>query len=60
MLRPILYTLLSLGALAAFAWFFVSQLESGRTDDGLAAVIQAPPPGYEIVGQGELTRRCGR
>ena len=53
--KALLYTLLSLGALAAFAWFFVSQLESGRTDDGLAAVIQAPPPGYEIVERGELS-----
>jgi hypothetical protein len=53
--KALLYTLFGLAALAAFGWFFVSQLGSGRPDDGLAAVVQAPPPGYEIVERGELS-----
>jgi hypothetical protein len=53
LLKGILYAVLVLGALAAFGWFFVSQLGSGRTDD-LAGVMLAPPPGYSIVEHQEL------
>jgi hypothetical protein len=53
--KAILYTLIGLGALAAFGWFFVSELGSGRSSDGLAAVVQGPPPGYDIVERGEMS-----
>ena len=52
-LKAILYALVIAGALAAFGWFFVSQLGSGRRD-GLAGVLLSPPPGYAIVERGEL------
>lgn len=52
--KAILYTLVGLGALAAFGWFFMSELGSGRGGDGLAAVVQGPPPGYAIVERGEM------
>lgn len=54
LLKGLLYTILGLGALAAFGWYFVSQLGSGPADD-LAGVMLAPPPGYAIVERGELT-----
>ncbi len=53
LLKGVLYTVVLLGALAAFGWFFVSQLGSGRTDE-LAGVILAAPPDYSIVERGEL------
>ena len=53
LLKGLLYAVLLLGALAAFGWYFVSQLGSGPTDD-LAGVMLAPPPGYAIVERGEL------
>ena len=53
LLKYLLYAVLLLGALAAFGWYFVSQLGSGPTDD-LAGVMLAPPPGYSIVERGEL------
>jgi hypothetical protein len=40
-LKAVLYVLVVAGALAAFGWFFVSQLGSGRTD-GLAGVMLSP------------------
>jgi hypothetical protein len=54
LLKSLLYAVLVLGALAAFGWYFVSQLGSGPTDD-LAGVMLAPPPGYAVVERGELT-----
>ncbi|MEA2561595.1 MAG: hypothetical protein QOH06_3099 [Acidobacteriota bacterium] len=54
LLKGLLYAVLILGALAAFGWYFVSQLGSGPTDD-LAGVMLAPPPDYVIVERGELT-----
>ena len=51
----LLYTLLILGAIAAFGWFFVSELGSGRRGDELAGVLQGPPPGYAIVEGGEMS-----
>lgn len=54
LLKGLLYTVLLLGALAAFGWYFVSQLGSGPTDE-LAGVMLAPPPGYAVVERGELT-----
>jgi len=54
LLKSLLYAILILGALAAFGWYFVSQLGSGPTDD-LAGVMLAPPPGYAILERGELT-----
>ncbi|HEX9944177.1 MAG TPA: hypothetical protein VGG03_19375 [Thermoanaerobaculia bacterium] len=54
--KVLLYVLIGLGALAAFGWFFVSELDSGRVnDDGLAAVVQGPPPGYAINEHGEMS-----
>jgi hypothetical protein len=44
------------GAVAAFGWFFVSQLTSGSgRRDELAGVLLAPPPGYATVERGELS-----
>lgn len=54
LLKGVLYSVFFLGALAAFGWYFVSQLGSGPSDD-LAGVMLAPPPGYAIVERGELT-----
>lgn len=55
LLKGVLYTVVLLGALAGFGWFFVSQLGStGRTED-LAGVILAPPPDYSMVERGELS-----
>jgi hypothetical protein len=54
LLKALLYAILLLGALAAFGWYFLSQLGSGPTDD-LAGVMLAPPPGYAVVEHGELT-----
>lgn len=53
LLKGLLYAVLLLGALAAFGWYFVSQLGSGPADE-LAGVILAPPPGYAVVERGEL------
>lgn len=57
LLKGVLYTAVALGALAAFGWYFVSQLGSGRTDD-LAGVMLGPPPGFAIVEHGELSPRA--
>ncbi len=54
LLKGIAYAVLTLGVLAAFGWYFVSQLGSGPADD-LAGVMLAPPPGYAVVERGELT-----
>src|SRR5215213_719173 len=54
LLKGLLYAVLLLGALAAFGWYFVSQLGSGPIDE-LAGVMLAPPPDYAIVERGELT-----
>ena len=53
--KALLYTVVILGAVVAFGWFFVSQLGSGGQTDGLAGVMLAPPPGYSIVERGELS-----
>jgi hypothetical protein len=53
--KALLYALIGLGALAAFGWFFVSELGSGGSGDGLAAVVQGPPPGYALVERGSLS-----
>lgn len=53
LLKGLLYAVVLLGALAAFGWYFVSQLGSGPTDE-LAGVMLAPPPGYAVVERGEL------
>jgi hypothetical protein len=53
LLKGLLYAVLLLGALAAFGWYFVSQLGSGPTGE-LAGVMLAPPPGYAVVERGEL------
>jgi len=54
LLKGLVYAVLVLGALAAFGWYFISQLGSGPADD-LAGVMLAPPPGYAVVERGELT-----
>lgn len=53
--KALLYALVGLGALAAFGWFFMSELGSGGSGDGLAAVVQGPPPGYAIVARGPMS-----
>jgi hypothetical protein len=53
--KALLYVLVVGGALAAFGWFFMSELGSGGSGDGLAAVLQGPPPGYAIVDGGPLS-----
>ena len=54
-LRGFLTTLAVAAALAAFAWFFVSQLSSGSTRSGEpAGVLLGPPPDYAVVQRGEL------
>lgn len=56
LLKGLLYAVLLVGALAAFGWFFVSQLSSGSGRSGeLAGVLLAPPPGYALVERGELS-----
>ena len=56
LLKGALYTVVVLGALAGFGWFFVSQLSSGAgRSDELAGVLLAPPPGYALVERGELS-----
>jgi hypothetical protein len=56
LLRGALYAVALVGALAAFGWFFVSQLGSGSgRSDELAGVLLSPPPGYAIVERGELS-----
>lgn len=52
-LKVLLSTLLVLAAVAAFGWFFLSQLGSGRQDE-LAAVVVSAPPGYTVVERGEI------
>lgn len=51
--KLLLYTILLLAALAAFGWYFLASLGSGRPDE-LAAVVMTAPPGYSIVERGEL------
>lgn len=56
LLKGALYTLVAVGALAGFGWFFVSQLSSGSGRSGeLAGVLLAPPPGYALLERGELS-----
>jgi hypothetical protein len=52
-LKVLLYAVVVVGAVAAFGWFFVSQLGSGHPDR-LAGVLLTPPPGYVIAERGEL------
>ncbi|HYU31088.1 MAG TPA: hypothetical protein VEW48_02915 [Thermoanaerobaculia bacterium] len=56
LLKGLLYTAVILVALAAFGWFFVSQLSTGpaRSDEP-AGVLLSAPPGYSIVERGELS-----
>jgi len=51
--KVLLYVLVIAGALAAFGWFFVSQLGSGRTAE-IPGVVLAAPPEYAIVERGEM------
>lgn len=53
--KLLLYALVILGALAGLGWFFAAEQTSGGSGDGLAAVVQGPPPGYEIVERGPLS-----
>ena len=56
--KTVLYALVLLGAIVAFGWFFVSQLNSGSSGgrtDGLAGVLLSAPPGFAIVERGELS-----
>ena len=54
--KVLLYALVILGALAAFGWFFASQLSSGgQSADGLAGVLVSAPPGYAVTERGELS-----
>lgn len=56
-LKVVLYTVVLFGALAAFGWFFVSQLggaSQGRTGEP-AGVLLSAPPNYDVVERGELS-----
>lgn len=54
--KALLYALVILGALAAFGWFFASQLSSGgQSTDGLAGVLVSAPPGFAVTERGELS-----
>lgn len=50
--RIVLYTLVIAGALAAFGWFFVSELGSGRTA-AIPGVVLTPPPEYAVIEHGK-------
>jgi hypothetical protein len=55
-LKGVLYAVVLVGALAAFGWFFLSQLSSGSGRSGEpAGVLLSPPPGYAVVERGELS-----
>jgi len=57
LLKGALYTVVVLGALAGFGWFFVSQLSTGGgQSDELAGVLLAPPSGYALAEHGELSQ----
>lgn len=56
LLKGALYAVVLVGALAAFGWFFVSQLSSGPgQSDELSGVLLSPPPGYAVVERGDLS-----
>lgn len=50
--RLFLSSALVLAALAAFGWYFLASLDSGRPD-GLAGVLVTAPPEYSVVELGE-------
>lgn len=52
--KAFFYTLVIAGALAAFGWFFVSQLGSGRAAE-IPGVVLAAPPEYAVVERGEMS-----
>jgi hypothetical protein len=52
LVKTTLYALVVLAALAAFGWFFVSQLGTGQKREEPAAVLLAPPPEYSVVNLG--------
>lgn len=54
-LKTLAVALFALAALAAFGWFFLSQLGPGDRKDELSAVVLAPPPGYAVIERGELS-----
>jgi hypothetical protein len=55
LLRGTLYAAGLAAALAAFGWFFVSQLSTGSGRSGeLAGVLLAPPPDFAVVERGEM------
>jgi hypothetical protein len=54
-LKVVLYAVVLVGALAAFGWFFVSQLGSSKRTGDLAGVLLSAPPGYALVERGELS-----
>lgn len=55
LLKGVLYTVLLLGALAAFGWFFISQLGSSGQTGEPAGVLLSAPPNYEVIERGELS-----
>lgn len=52
--KALLYALVIAGALAAFGWFFMSQLGAGRTAE-IPGVVLAAPPEYAVVERGEMS-----
>ncbi|HEY0511352.1 MAG TPA: hypothetical protein VGH73_05585 [Thermoanaerobaculia bacterium] len=52
--KAVLYALVVVGALAAFGWFFMSQLGSGRREE-IPGVVLAAPPEYAVVERGEMS-----
>lgn len=54
-IKGILYAVVLLGAVAAFGWFFVSQLNSSQRTSEPAGVLLSAPPNYDVVERGELS-----
>jgi hypothetical protein len=54
-LKAVLYTVVLLGAVAGFGWFFVSQLNSSQRTAEPAGVLLSAPPNYDVIERGELT-----
>src|SRR5215213_6131166 len=51
--KTTLYILAIAAVLAAFGWFFVSQLGTGRSEEP-PGVLMAPPPEYAVVERGAM------
>jgi hypothetical protein len=54
-LKIILWTVVCLLLAYGFVRFFMAQLDQGR-NSGPAAIVMAPPPGFEIFDRGQMAR----